>query len=434
MTDVPAIVTSALSERATARTPDAHGSVPLTRVSEGDLRVIESLAHRPADRRIGLVRRVDPVGEFAEVLLVHAAPELATDRDVVLPSDVTSAPYDAVVQTDLRGAVWILQLGKRFGRLAAPALAAVMAADDIPEANDTFTIRLVDTAPAPPAGVVLSVDGAQAIGTIRNDDGDVRFADSHLRNAVLSALNKPPDGDFTVEELATVRELNASGTDTDEVDDLTGLEAATGLRTLLLFDNAVADLAPLGHLGDLKELYLDRNGFETLDALAPLKGLTTLSLTGNRIEDFSPLEGLTALNRLWLDETGMLDLAPLAGLTALALLDLQCTDRNDFEGRTDCESRSITDVSPLAGLTNLTNLDLNFNNVVDISPLAGLTRLNYLDLWGNEIEDLEPLRGLGDLYWMDLDDNEISDIAPLAGLTGLNALHLNGNRVHDLAP
>ena len=136
MADVPAIVTSALSQRATARTPDAHGSVPLTRVYEGDLRVIESLAHRPADRRIGLVRRVDPVGEFAEVLLVHAAPELATDRDVVLPSDVSSAPYDAVVQTDLRGAVWILQLGKRFGRLAAPALAAVMAADDITEAGE----------------------------------------------------------------------------------------------------------------------------------------------------------------------------------------------------------------------------------------------------------------------------------------------------------
>lgn len=307
-------------------------------------------------------------------------------------------------------------------------------ADDIPEANDTFTIRLVDTSPAPPAGVVLSVDGTQATGTIRNDDGDVRFADSHLRNAVLRALNKPTDGEFTVEELASVRVLNASGTDEDKVDNLTGLEAATGLRTLLLFDNLVADLSPLAHLGDLGELYLDRNGLQSLDALAPLKGLTTLSLTGNRINDVSPLEGLTALNQLWLDETGVLDLAPLAGLTALDRLDLQCANRNDFEGRADCESRSITDISPLAGLTNLTILNLNFNNVVDIAPLQGLTRLNTLDLWGNEVEDLEPLRGLEDVFWMDLDDNEITDISPLAELRALNALHLNGNRVRELAP
>ncbi|MDE0421648.1 MAG: leucine-rich repeat domain-containing protein [Gammaproteobacteria bacterium] len=355
-------------------------------------------------------------------------------------SEARDTPVDVQWELVRETAVAGIDFADVSGTVTIPAeqtlatVAVETIADDVPEANDTFTIRLVDTAPAPPAGVVLSADGAQAIGTIRNDDGDVKFADSHLRNAVLSALNKPPDGDFTVEELATLRELNASGTAEDEVDDLTGLEAATGLRTLRLFDNSVADLAPLGHLGDLKELYLDRNGFGNLDALVPLKGLTTLSLTGNRIDDFSPLEGLTALNRLWLDETGMLDLAPLAGLTALALLNLRCASRNDFEGRADCESRSITDISPLVGLTNLTNLDLNFNNVVDISPLAGLTRLNYLDLWGNEIEDLEPLRGLGGLFWMDLDDNEISDIAPLAGLTGLNALHLNGNRVQDLAP
>lgn len=135
MTDVPAVVTSALAQRETARTPEPPGFVLPTRVSEGDLRVIESLAHRPSDHRIGLVLRVDSANEFAEVLLVHAAPELATDRDVILRSNLTSAPYDAVVQTDLRGAAWILQLGERVGRLAELALAAVRATDDSPEAG-----------------------------------------------------------------------------------------------------------------------------------------------------------------------------------------------------------------------------------------------------------------------------------------------------------
>ena len=307
-------------------------------------------------------------------------------------------------------------------------------ADDIPEGDDTFMIVLVETTPAPPAGVVLSVDGTEATGTIRNDDGDPRFADSRLREAVLRALNKPSDGEFTLEELASLRSLVADGTDDDKIDDLTGLEAATGLESLSLFDNAVRDLTPLGHLGDLDTLWLDRNGLEDLEGLATLKGLATLRLTGNPVHDLSPLAGLTALTRLWLDQTGVLDLEPIAGLGALNTLILACADRNDFVARANCESESITDISSLAGLTNLTTLDLNFNNVVDIRPLAELTRLNYLDLWGNEIEDLEPLSGLENLFWMDLDDNEITDVRPLAGLSILEALHLNGNAVTDISP
>lgn len=307
-------------------------------------------------------------------------------------------------------------------------------ADDIPEGDDTFTIALVGTTPAAPSGVVLSVDGTEATGTIRNDDGDPTFADSRLREAVLRALNKPTDGEFTVDELASLRSLDADGTDEDKIDDLSGLEAATGLRDLSLFDNAVEDLTPLGHLGDLKELWLDRNGLRDIGGLAPLEGLSTLSLTGNPIEDLSPLARLTGLTRLWLDHIGVLELVPLTGLTALETLILRCAARDDLEGRANCESESITDISALAGLTNLTTLDLNFNNVVDIRPLEGLTRLNYLDLWGNEIEDLEPLKALENLFWMDLDDNEITDIGPLANLSILEALHLNGNAVTDISP
>ena len=141
MTDVPSVVTSALAQRDAARTPGARGPVLPPRVSEGDLRVIEALAHRPADYRIGLVLRVDSASEFAEVLLAHAAPELATDRDVILPSEVTSAPYDAVVQTDLRGAVWTLQLGRRIGHLAEPGLASVKATGNSPEAGELLTAQ-----------------------------------------------------------------------------------------------------------------------------------------------------------------------------------------------------------------------------------------------------------------------------------------------------
>lgn len=155
MTDVPAVVTSALAQRDAARTPEAHGSVVPTRVLEGDLRVIESLPHRPTDHRIGLVLRVNSADEFAEVLLVHATPELATDRDIILPSEVTSAPYDAVVQTDLRGAVWTLQIGGRVGRLSELALAAAKATDNSPMAGD-FLAALSTQMPELPTGIPLA--------------------------------------------------------------------------------------------------------------------------------------------------------------------------------------------------------------------------------------------------------------------------------------
>lgn len=117
MTEVPTIVSSAFAKRGAARTPEEQRPLLPGRVIEGDLRVMGSLAHEPAVHRIGLVRRVDTADEFVEVFLVHSAPELATDHDIVLPAALTSAPYDAVVQTDLRGVVWTFQLQKRVGHL-----------------------------------------------------------------------------------------------------------------------------------------------------------------------------------------------------------------------------------------------------------------------------------------------------------------------------
>ncbi|WP_419839769.1 hypothetical protein [Candidatus Poriferisodalis sp.] len=76
-------------------------------------------------RRLCLVVGVDPAEDFAEVVLVHSTPELATSVDGVVPSCTTGAPYDAVVQTDLRGVAWTFQLGRLVGRLDEASLEAL---------------------------------------------------------------------------------------------------------------------------------------------------------------------------------------------------------------------------------------------------------------------------------------------------------------------
>ncbi|MDE0162415.1 MAG: hypothetical protein OXL98_11840 [Acidimicrobiaceae bacterium] len=125
MTDLPTALVSALAERGDELEPLAHLDRSTRGVARGDLRIVEALPHRPADRQIVLVLRTDSSREFADVLLVHSAPELATDRDAIFAADIASTPYDVVVQTDLRAAVWTWQLGPRIGRLNEQSLDAL---------------------------------------------------------------------------------------------------------------------------------------------------------------------------------------------------------------------------------------------------------------------------------------------------------------------
>ena len=83
MSHVPETVKSALARNSMGRAPAAPWPASSNPVSAGDLRIIEPLPHCQSDRRIGLVQQVHPVDDFAEVLLVHSAPEMATDRDLV---------------------------------------------------------------------------------------------------------------------------------------------------------------------------------------------------------------------------------------------------------------------------------------------------------------------------------------------------------------
>ena len=167
MTDVPATVRSALAERRYRQAPVTSEQTSTSGVVAGDLRTIEGLAHQPADRRIGLVLRVDPSNEFADVLLVHSAPELATDRDAIVTADVASAPYDVVVQTDLRAVVWTLQLERRIGHLDHQSLDAVKAvsSDDTPD----------ESGPRPAMKVAGTYSGTRLAGPL---DGRWSFKES----------------------------------------------------------------------------------------------------------------------------------------------------------------------------------------------------------------------------------------------------------------
>ncbi len=268
----------------------------------------------------------------------------------------------------------------------------------------------------------LALFGALALVACGRDSplvsaGGVAIPDARLRAAIADQLGKEGKAPITVDEMASLRRLDAQNSG---IRDLTGLESATSLTELWLGNNDLSDLTPLAGLTNLTELFLHRNSIADLTPLAGLTNLTWLRLGGIGVSDLTPLAGLTNLTRLGLGSIGVSDLAPLAGLTNLTELSL--------------DHSSIEDLTPLAGLTSLTELWLNGNAIANLRPLAGLTNLTWLGLGGNSIADLTPLAGLTNLTRLRLGDNAISDLTPLVGLINLTELRLENNNISDIAP
>ncbi|NTW06126.1 MAG: hypothetical protein HGA27_08430 [Peptococcaceae bacterium] len=175
------------------------------------------------------------------------------------------------------------------------------------------------------------------VTTSEENPGDneniVTFNDAYLEEEIREQL-EIPEAEITVEDMANLSYLSMVESD---VSDLTGLEYAVNLGTLVI------SCTPL----------------EDISALAGLANLVELDLSYNNIVDISDLGGLTNLQYL------------------------------------DLSHNAISDISALAGLVNLIELDFSHNQVMDITPLlanegfgAGDTidlTYNNLDPYSNEI-------------------------------------------------
>ena len=306
----------------------------------------------------------------------------------------------------------------------------------------------------------------------------VHIPDPNLRAVIAEALGKTSDVLITAEEMATLTRPVA--TNNKQIQNLGGIQFATGLERLDLYSNNISDLSPLAGLTQLTSLNLNGNNISDISPLAGLTQLKSLSLDGNNISDVSPLAGLTQLTDLSLDLNNVSDISSLVGLTKLERLIIR-GDNNNPGPNTNYISdisplaglmqlkwlwlsgNNISDLSPLVGLTQLTSLNLDRNNISDISLLAGLTQLTSLNLKQNNISDFSPLVGLTKLERLDFDvayDNlstlpesiaklqtslyfsrhnrpdlpPISDLSPLARFTGLEILYLDGNNISDISP
>ncbi len=152
-----------------------------------------------------------------------------------------------------------------------------------------------------------------------------------------------------------------------------GLAAEDGITETAMSTLTRLDAGPKSRLIGLGEI-------ENLTGLEHAENLTTLLLGSNNVRDLTPLSGLTKLTRLEIYSNRVVFLTPLKDLTNLKSLNLS--------------HNQISDITPLKNLTNLTELFLHVNEIKDVTPLMGLTNLTKLSLIGNQITDLTPLEGL----------------------------------------
>ena len=199
----------------------------------------------------------------------------------------------------------------------------------------------------------------------------VKIADPNLERAIQEELGMPVETPLTQLVMSQLARLDARD---KQITDLTGLEHATSLTSLILSENEIRDLTPLTGLLNLEALYI----------------------WGSLISDISPLANLTQLRVLNLAGSRISDLTPLANLTQLEALHLQYNQ--------------ISDITPLANLTQLTHLNLTSNRIVNVSSLANLTSLEELRILHNQIIDHSPLDGLSLTF---LERDEICELPDL---------------------
>ena len=124
----------------------------------------------------------------------------------------------------------------------------------------------------------------------------VKIPDSNLRAAIETTLGKASGTPITAAEMETLTFFRAIDAN---ISDLTGLESATNLTYLFLWNNAISDLTPLSDLTNLQ--FLD--------------------LQGNSVSDLSPVIGLTNLIFLGLRDSSVSELSPLVANTGLGEKD-----------------------------------------------------------------------------------------------------------------
>ena len=286
------------------------------------------------------------------------------------------------------------------------------------------------------AGTNITLPGSITLPTPTNI---VVFDNPALETAVRSALRIRTGYPILTSDIIDLSSLTATY---KQIDDLTGLESATGLTRLDLGNNDIVNLTPLQNLTNLTNLDLADNQIERLARLQNLTRLTHLDLDDNQLENVSALSSLANLTNLDLRGNDVMDVAPLRNLTRLRYIYLRGNENLENIEWLGAIENLRSDISlPDAVRLPDTNLDTAVRTklrsdgytVSNDLPMSEelLESLTTLSASGRNIADLTGCEHMTDLTSLDLQDNQITDVSPLSRLYSVETLRLDGNPILD---
>ncbi|MFJ5762416.1 leucine-rich repeat domain-containing protein [Neobacillus sp. NPDC093182] len=214
----------------------------------------------------------------------------------------------------------------------------------------------------------------------------VVFADENLKNAIANQL-KIQHRDIYTDDMEKLTDLDASYSD---ISDLTGIEYAVNLTSLMLYGNQIEDLSPLANLMNLASLDLDENLITSLDDLKNLQNLESLFLSFNQIEDILVLNELPNLTYVTLIGNEGLDFRK--GSEDAEVLKKLITAGVSVEWLLENFEISIQDVTESS-----IHFEFNFPGVTDFLSAYNLYLNGELvaeipvEENGYEVTDLEPM-------------------------------------------
>ena len=151
-------------------------------------------------------------------------------------------------------------------------------------------------------GVELDVEISEGFSVM------VEIPDPNLRQLIRDTLSLPEAMPLTQGQMLRLTILNAGGD--RGITNLTGLEYATNIRSLLLYRNPIVDISPLTHLIKLDSFNLWECRIVDLSPLRNLKNLRHIRLGYNQISDLSPLVELINLTVLQVNNNQIVDFSP----------------------------------------------------------------------------------------------------------------------------
>ncbi len=170
---------------------------------------------------------------------------------------------------------------------------------------------------------------------------------------------------------------------------------------------AAAEPTPVQLAAATGSLACKNKGIVSLVGLNLMTGLTSVTLTGNEIADVSPLSTMVNMTLLDVAQNQITSLGGLGSLPKLATLRV-----NQSSVSTKARLASLSGVERLPSLTALT---INYSDVSNLAPLAASTSLKSLYATNSAISDIAPLASAAALSTLDLSGNHVSDLSPLKG-------------------